>query len=312
MPATVYRCLVRCAVMLVGLLAACARLPAPKDPETAPLFRDLERQVTVADAAGWGIDRIEIDGMLDNAMLSACRVDALSRQSLLGWLDDRIAATGGPVEAAWRARGKRLGKVEDLLILSRIRLLLRRAEATAGDCPFWLEPQHPFKGRQISDGHWQISFGGGGKGVIVRRGDSSDVRAGGAGRLLFGRVLAGGNAIYAGVEVGANASFPRDATGERTALVLGVDVVAPVVYRITGTNAYFEIEGGWLGHATERDWRELDHGMHVGVAVGARALRTRFVFPGAAIGISYERLFLAGDDLSAIKFGARVAFDLDL
>jgi hypothetical protein len=300
---------------LVGLvgLVGCSRLPAPRDPGTRPLFRDLERQVTIAGAAGWGADRLEVEGMLDTALQSACRVDPLARRSLITWVDDRIAATGGPVEAAWRARGKRLGKVEDLLLLTRIRMLLVRADAIAPtDCPFWLEPQHPFRGRQISDGRWELSFSGGGKGIVTRQGGVNDLRFGGAGRLLFGRVLAGGDAIYAGVEVGANAGFPRDDTGERSKLVVGADVVTPVVYRRMGTNAYLELEAGWLGHANERDWGDLDHGFHVGFAIGARALRTRFVFPGAAIGVSYERLLLAGDDLRTIKLGARFVLDLDL
>jgi hypothetical protein len=294
-------------------LAACARLPAPREPSTRALFRDLERQVTIADAAGWGVDRLEIDDMVDTGLQSACRVDPLGRRSLLGWLDDRIAALGGPVEVAWRRRGKQLGKVDDLLVLTRIRMLLAHVDALAPhDCPFWIEPHHPFRGRQISDGRWQLSLGGGGKGIVVWQGDSRDLRFGGAGRLLFGRVLANGDAIYAGVEAGASAAFPRDDMGERTTLVLGIDVVAPVVYRRTGTNTYVEVEAGWLGQATERDWEDVAHGVHVGVALGGRALRTQFFFPGAAIGVSLERLFVDGDDITAFKFGARVAIDLDL
>jgi hypothetical protein len=298
---------------VVVALTACGRLRAPKDPSTEPLFRDLERQVTVAEAAGWGVDRFEIEGMLDTALQSACRVDPLARQSLIAWIDERIAASGGPVEAAWRAKGKRLSKVDDLMLLTRIRMLLVEADGIAPhDCPFWLEPQHPFRGRQISDGRWQLSFGGGGKGIVTRQGNTSDLRFGGAGRLLVGRVMKGGDALYVGGEIGANAGFPRDEMGDRSKLVIGVDVVTPVVYRRTGTNAYIEVEAGWLGHANERDWSDFDHGIHVGFAIGARALRTRFVFPGAAVGISYERLFLAGEDLRSVKIGARVAFDLDL
>jgi hypothetical protein len=138
------------------------------------------------------------------------------------------------------------------------------------------------------------------------------VHAGGAGRLLVGRAFSNGHALYTGMEFGASASFPRDESGERTALVIGADFVAPLVYRRTLTNAYFEFEGGWLGHSTETDWGDLDHGVHVGFAFGARALRTRFLFPGAALGISYERTFVEGDDIRTIKVGARVAFDLDL
>ena len=56
----------------------------------------------------------------------------------------------------------------------------------------------------------------------------------------------------------------------------------------------------------------LDHGVHFGIAFGARALRTRFVFPGAAFGLSWERLFLDGDDVTMMKVGVRAALDLDL
>ena len=55
-----------------------------------------------------------------------------------------------------------------------------------------------------------------------------------------------------------------------------------------------------------------DHGVHAGFAIGARGLRTRCVFPGAAVGISWERTFLDGADATTIKIGARVAFDLEL
>src|SRR6185503_14746251 len=121
-----------------------------------------------------------------------------------------------------------------------------------------------------------------------------------------------GHGIYAGIEAGGSAAFPKDDTGERSGLVIGADVVAPVVYRRTLTNAYVELEAGWLGRATEQDWGAIEHGVHAGVALGARALRTRFLFPGVAFGVSWERTFVDGDDVTLLKVGARVAFDLDL
>lgn len=293
-------------------LAACARTPRPADPSAAALFRDLERQVTVSATTGWSVDRIEIEGLLKASLDSVCRVDPLARRELRAWIDGELQRLGAPVEDAYEQRGRDLSKVEDLLVMTRVSKLLARAEQVANECPFWIEIEEPYRGRQISDGRWQISFGGGGKGIIVRQGDREDLNAGGAGRLLVGRTLAGGDALYAGLEIGASAAFPKDEMGERTQLVIGADVVAPLVYRRTLTNAYFELEAGWLGHSTEDDWNDFDHGVHVGFAFGARALRTRFVFPGAALGISYERTFLDGDDVRTIKVGARVAFDLDL
>ncbi|MBA3500447.1 MAG: hypothetical protein M4D80_23235 [Myxococcota bacterium] len=298
-------------MLLLLALVACAHGPRPPDRSSSALYRDLERIVTVSATTGWGVDRIEIENILEGTLDSVCRVDPLARRMLREWLDGELMRLGAPVEAAYNERGRKLSKVEDLLVMTRISKLLRRAEDVANECPFWIEPDEPFHGRQISDRRWQISFGGGGKGVFVRQGNRQDVNAGGAGRLLLGRTF-GNDAIYAGIEIGGSAGFPKDESGERTTLVIGADVVAPLVYRRTLTNAYFEVEAGWLGHSTEADWSDFDHGVHVGFAFGARALRTRFLFPGAALGISYERTLLDGDDIRTIKVGARVAFDLDL
>jgi hypothetical protein len=87
--------------------------------------------------------------------------------------------------------------------------------------------------------------------------------------------------------------------------------VAPIGYRRALTNTYFELEGGWLGHSTEHDWGAIDSGIHIGFAFGGRALRQRFLFPGAAFGIAYEQLFLPGADLVMLKVGGRVSFDID-
>lgn len=298
---------------LLLLVGACAHRAAPADPTARVLFRDLERQVTVNAATGWGIDRLEVEAIMEGTLDSVCRVEPLVRRALLTWLDGELARLGGPVDAAWKKRGKKMSAVDDLLVLTRIRLVLARAEELANECPFWLEPETPFRGRQISERRFQLTFGGGGKGIVVRQGDRVDLSAGGAGRLLFGRTLEGGHGIYAGAELGASASFPKDeVTGERSALVIGADFVVPVVYRHTLTNAYVELEAGYLGRSTEQDWSAMDHGIHLGAALGARALRTRFVFPGVALGVSWERTFLDGEDVTAIKIGARVAFDLDL
>ncbi|MBK9032555.1 MAG: hypothetical protein IPL61_14795 [Myxococcales bacterium] len=291
---------------------ACART-LPPDRSAAALYRDLERMVTIADATGWGIDRKEVEGLEAKALDSACRVEPLARRILAEWLDERLAAAGGSVEAAWRARGKRLSAVAELLIVHRVRLVLAAAERAAPlDCPFWLEPEEPFRGRQISDGRWVLHASGGGKGMVVHQGDRTDLSGGGAGRLLVGKNLGSRSTVLAGIELGATAAFPKDEAGNRTGLRLGVDVVVPVVYRYTLTNAYLEAEVGWLGRTTEDALDRLDQGVHLGASIGGRALRTRFFFPGAAFGVSWERSFVDGADLTTVKLGARVGVDLDL
>lgn len=304
------------AAAILVLVAACSSFRAllpPKDPAAASLFRDLEREVTIAATAGWGVDRLEVENLLEPALDSACRVTALERRALLDTLAARIAAAGGPVAAAWRARGKDLDDVADLLVLSRMRQLLARAdEVAAQDCPFWLEPEPRFAGRQISHGRWQLTVGGGGKGIAMYQDGDTDLLFGGAGRILIGRTDLRGRALYLGGELGVSASFPRDDLGERTRLVVAADLVVPAVLRLTGVNSYLELEAGWLGRATEDDFGDVDHGVHLGVSVGGRALRTRFFFPGAAFGVSLERVFVEGADPTMIKLGVRIAFDVDL
>jgi hypothetical protein len=297
---------------MLAAVCACTRTPAPKDPTDRALFRDLERDVTVTSATGWGIDRIEIENLLGRALDSVCRVDELGRRSTHDWLEAEIAREGGPVEKAWRERGKKLSAVGDLLVLERVRMLLEAAQQSSSDCPFWLEPENPFRGRQISEHRWSFSFGGGGIASAITQGRNSDFSAGGAGRLLFGRMQTDGNALYLGAEVAGSAQFPKDAMGDRTSLVLGIDLIPMAVMRRTLTNTYFEIEGGYVAHSTEEDWTAFDHGAHLGVSFGGRALRQRFLFPGAALTIAWERLFLDGDDLTTLKVGARAAFDWDL
>jgi len=297
---------------LVIVAAGCART-VPPDRSGAALYRDLEREVTVAAATGWSIDRLEVEEILPDALDSVCRVEPLARQLLHTWLDQQIVDGGGPIEAAWRARGRSLGKVGDLLILHRVRMVLAEADrVAAADCPFWLEVEEPFRGRQISDGRWQLTASGGGKGILIHQGDRWDVSGGGAGRLLLGRNFGARSGLYAGVELGATASFPKDDQGNRGELVIGVDVVAPVVYRHTLTNVYLEGELGWLGKTREGELDRLDQGLHVGASIGGRGLRTRFFFPGAALGLSWERAFVDGADLTTVKIGARVGFDIDL
>lgn len=301
----------RLALIVCLVAAACSRTPAPRDPTERALFRDLERQVTVAAATGWGVDRLEVEGLLEQSLDSVCRVDILGRRGLREWLDAEIGRRGGSAERAWRERGKQLSRIGDLLVLERVRMLLARSDEMSADCPFWLEPENPFRGRQISESGWQVSAGGGGNSSALRQGEQQDINFGGSGRLLLGRTFANGDALYIGFDLGGSASFPKDESGDRTTLRLAVDALAPIVYRRMLTNTYFEYEAGWLGHATEDDWNDIDQGFHVGFAFGGRALRQRFVFPGAALAIAYERLFVPGDDLITIKVSGRVMFDLD-
>jgi hypothetical protein len=232
------------AIVVMAVLGACAH-PTPPAPPTRALYRDLERLVTLTQSAGWSIDRLEIEGLLAESLDSVCRVEPARRDELRAWLDAEIARAGGPADQAWRRHDRRLSRIKRLMTLTRIRGVLDRAmTAAADDCPFWLEPEPDFGGRQISDHRWEVSFGSGGKTNLVRQGGRDDVSFGAASRILAGRVLGAHSALYAGLEMGLAQAYPKDAQGMRSPLVLGFTAVVPAVYRHTFTNVFVEAEAG--------------------------------------------------------------------
>lgn len=219
-------------LVILALSTSCASRTIPPPDTGKELYRDLERLVTLSDSAGWRIDRLELDGMLEPALDSLCRVDTSTVSSLLDWLDVRINELGGPVEQAYEARGRDLDEVDELLEISRIRMLLAHAiNHRSSDCPFWVPVEEDFRGEQIFDDRFLIFVATGGKGILVSNAGREDISFGGAGRLMFGRGFGERWAVYIGAEAGAVASFPRDADGGRSNLVLGIDGVVPLAVR---------------------------------------------------------------------------------
>ncbi|MCA9667492.1 MAG: hypothetical protein KC503_17955 [Myxococcales bacterium] len=305
------------AVCTITALAACART-LPPDASSANLYRDLRRLVTIAETTGWRVDRDEVHKIMPRAMMSLCRVAPAERERLGPWLEQRISQLGGPPEKAWRARGKRLAKISDLLVEHRIRLVYKQALLDAKqDCPFYIEPQRPyFRGRQIADNRFLFSFGAGGKAIGINQAGRNDISFGGAARALFGRSFGTRLTLMTGFEFGGSAAFPRNPDGGRSSLIIAFDSMVPLVSRIRLTNAYVELEAGYLFRFTEDDGT-LQPGMHVGLAFGARVSRQPWLFPGgffpgAVFGVAFERIFMrdGGDALNMIKIGFRAAFDI--
>jgi hypothetical protein len=300
---------------VVAVIAGCGGA-LPPEPAGAALYRDLQRIVRVRDTTlGWQIDRLALHDLAGHALDSTCRVEPDARARLLAWIDAEIARRGGPVEEAWRRAGKDLDRVEDLLELTRVRLLLASAvESAPRDCPFWLAPGPRFRGRQLADDRFQLVLEGGGKLIFLRARGDLDLSGGGAGRALVGYAPGRRLQLMTGLELTGSAVFPRDDEGQRSGLVLALDVVVPAVVRWRLVNTYLEAEAGWLGHLDEND-PTVVHGLHLGFAYGFKALRQGgWIMPGVAIGVAWERTFPAGarPTVDLFKIGARVTFDVDL
>src|SRR5690606_16350193 len=127
----------------------------------------------------------EIEAAGPAALRSACQVSPAARARLATWIDGRLAALGGSSEVQWRARGKDLDEVRELLTLERGRGLLAWAgQHAAADCPFWLNPTREFQGVHTSTDRLVFLAESRGSAALILRGDSLIVGGGGAGRLL--------------------------------------------------------------------------------------------------------------------------------
>jgi hypothetical protein len=305
----------RILALLALLISACAPVLPPGRGE-AVLYRDLERIVGFRTTAGWEVDRLEIQEALADALLSVCASEPATRTALLAWIDARLAALGGPVERAFRERGRDLARVDELLALTRLRgLLVAAVDAAPADCPFWIEPRKGFAGRQIVDDRWQLELAGGGKGIVSAApgSDVLDVTGGGAGRLAVWRHVGPRWSFGLAAELGASADFVRDSNGQRSSLYFSFDAVAPLLVRYRRISSFVELEAGPLAHGAEGRSR-VDPGLHLGLAFGGRALRQGWFVPGAAFAVSYEQTFPGGDatPVRLVKLGLRVSLDFDL
>ena len=297
------------------LAAACAAPRGPAGHPASVMVRDLQRLVDVRAARGWQIDRLEQDALLPDALESVCRTPPDARTEALAWLDAEVVRLGGPVDVAYRARGRSMAEIEELLEWTRVRdLAVRTLHVAPADCPFWAEPTPGFRGRQIADDRFQLHIEGGGKGILLHTSDGKeDVAGGGAGRLLLGRTIGARWEVVGGVELGGSAWLPKDAMGNRAGPAFALDTVIPVGARWRRTNSYIEATTGLLLRTREQDQKSTP-GWHAGISIGARSVRSQWLIPGLAFGFSVEHTLPSDDEdaLTLVKLGLRVTFDVDL
>ncbi len=313
---------VRALFLLVAVAGCVPPLPALR-PERA-LVRDVARVVEVRGGVGWLVDELELQAVLPDAMKSACQVADGGRVASLLWLDQEITRQGGDVEKLWRDRGKDIAKVSDLLLLTRVRLVLRRADewVRQGRCPFWLEPAPKFSGVQTQGHRLIFTIEGGGRFTEEFALGTVRYGGGGSGRLLVGYGLGETWAVSTGGEFGGGALFTNLALGQQSEFPqLVAEVAAPVVVRWQyGLTAHAEVEAGPMGYidrgsadpTTGRVKANFNWGLRLGAAIGGTYLRLQRGFiPKFALAVTVDILpaIDGKPGLTQIGIGARTGVD---
>jgi hypothetical protein len=313
-----YNSPVRTPPLLAGalaVLASCAPI-LPSHPIERALVQDTVRVVDVRQKVGWFVDEVEVQALLPDVMKSACRVTAPNRAGALAWMDAEIARQGGDPAEAWRRAGKDLDKVADLLLLSRARLVLVRADewARAGKCPFWLEPEPAFDGVHVLSHRWTIGIEGGGRLIFGIENGIAGLGGGGGGRVLLGYGLRERLTLFSGLEAGGGARFTQVPIGEKAPIPDFVSTFAiPVIARLGfGLSGFVEPEIGFIAYFNQVEGR-LDPGARIACAVGGTALRLqRGPLPRVAFALTIDHSPGWGGrpTVTQISAGFRAGFDL--
>lgn len=301
--------------LLLLVAAGCTPLPPAQAPRG--LYVDLRKAVILEEQEDWVVDRLEVADALEGVMGSVCASTRETREDLRAWIDTRIEAEAGPGMAGapnpsrllYERAGEMNGDIEDIRTLERVRLLLASAEDTATECPYWLEEDEEFAGRESDEARFVILAESLGGGALRVGGGTTEFGAGGGGRLMLGYGFSRRLTIALGGEIGASGTLPETDDGSRTFEAVAASAV-PLLLRISDVSRHFDIELTWRTLYPEGPAR---HGMRIGLGYGLSTPRIAGFMPYALLWIGYE-LFpaqLGAPAEHAIIVGTRVGVDWD-
>ncbi len=284
--------------------------PVSSDVEGARgLLVDI-RRIVVAYEADWFVDRDTLREIHPTLLESVCRTSPEGRAEARRLLDEQLEGVGEPEVLYERAGRKRTAEVDHALRLHRQKLALEVAiDAAPRDCPFWVEAEPGFRGRQTDANRFFFSVETGGV-VQSRQTDGTfTFGAGGAGRILPGyswdRL-----SLLAGVEFGGGALFEPGSDPQQ--LRVNYLPAVPVVLRYRKTAWHYELESGPVALLQFGD-TDISYGVRVGLGLGLWALNTRGILPWVGLIMAYEYYFEGGGRPAAHFFrsGIRVGFSWD-
>lgn len=274
------------------------------------LYVDVRKALHAESRLGWTVDRVEIAEAAAQAEPSACRVTPKRRAHLRRWLEQQIAAEGGPAAAQYRA-GADIDDLEEVIDLERTHALLSTVEVhMPDDCPFWLTPSDEFEGLHAVDRRFVLIAESVGGGSLSFSGGRVLAGGGGAARLFASYGVATHVQVALGVEAGGDAVLQKE---ERGALAPegAFRFAVPMFVRLIDIDRLYDLE---LAAVTRLLDGELEPwGARVALAGGVSGLRRLGFMPALQISLGYE-LYPAqhgSDTEHVLRLSTRVGFDWD-
>lgn len=286
----------------------CATLPS--EPTERAYYIDARKALQAEARLGWTVDRVEIEEATAQAEPSACHVPEARRKAVRGWVDARIAASGGPAKERFLA-GESRDQLDDTIDLERTRALLDRIELhLPEDCPFWLEPEEPFHGLHANAHRFVLLAESMGAGSLLLSNGRVQVGAGGGVRVFGAYGLSTHLELALGIESGGEAILRQEEQGSLApegAFRFGV----PAFVRLIDLDRIYDLELAAVARLTEGELTPW--GGRVALAGGVSGLRRLGFMPALQLWLGYE-LYPAQGGLPqqhALSLGTRVGIDWD-
>ena len=282
---------------------------ADYDPRGADGLRaDIDRIVTTEEATGWSVDRAEYDYMHSWVLQSVCRATPAARELLSDRLASERAVAGNAKELYLAAGKKMTPEATHALHLERMHTVLIRA--LADECPFWLEPQKGFDGRQVDRNRVTLTAETGGLFATRYASERVGIGFGPSVKLLVGLGF-DHVTILAGAELSGGAMLRQDEPGT-TDFVVNYFPAIPVVIRFRAVNWLYSMETGAVA-LFQGESAGINFGVRVGFGVGYMALRNRYFTPYAGVAL-YPEIYFGNEDRPTTGFlrgGLRVGIIYD-
>jgi hypothetical protein len=221
-------------------------------------------------------------------------------------LERRVALAGDP-RALYEAAGRRRSRaVSHALDVGRQHRALRLASAGAEqDCPFWVEADPEFQGRQTDRNRFTLSLETGGNAQLRQTAGTWTLGGGGLARVLPGYGFGGRFSVLAGIEFGGGAMLRPNT--DPTEFVINYFPALPIILRLHDVAWHYDFELAPVA-IFQADDGDFSFGGRAGFSMGLFALRTRGVLPWAGAAIAYEHYVESGGRPAAhfIRGGLRV------
>jgi hypothetical protein len=292
--------------MFIATLAGSAHADDPRGE--SGLLADLERIVATEESTGWFVDRTSIEAIYAVVLQSVCRTSIEAREGSMLALEGRALRLGDP-KVLFTQAGEMTSAVQEALHTARVRDTLRFAlNGATKDCPFYIQPQTGYDGRQSDRNRFSLSLETGGLVQLRQTAGTWGYGGGGTARLLPGYGF-GSVSILGGFEFAGGAMLRP---GNSSSFVINYMPSVPVVLRLHQNLWHYDAEVAAVSLLQADDTR-VSFGGRVGIGIGYSALRTRFIIPWAGLALAYEYYADSGGRPAAhfIRGGARLGFQWD-